>query len=89
MMRREKEFRGISMRLARNYLENLGGTIVDDTTVEADGWRVDLSAEKVAIGPSIELTEVTVAFAADDEFGEEKFEQLIADFSRKAMRAGG
>nr|WP_206674344.1 MULTISPECIES: hypothetical protein [Halolamina] len=89
MMRREKEFRGISVRLARNYLENLGGTAVDDTTVEADEWRVDLSAEKVAIGPSIELTEITVAFEADDGFGEENFEQLIADFSRKAMRAGG
>ena len=89
MMRRTKEFRGISMRLARNYLESLGGTIVDDSTVEADGWRVDLSAEKVAIGPSIELTEVTVAFAAEEGFGEERFDQLIEDFSRKAMRAGG
>jgi hypothetical protein len=89
MIRRTKEFRGISLRLARNYLESLGGTIVDDTTVEGDGWRVDLSAEKVAIGPSIELTEVTVAFEAEDAFGEERFEELIADFSRKAMRAGG
>jgi len=29
-MRREKSFRGISIRLARNYLESLGGTAVDD-----------------------------------------------------------
>ncbi|MCD2204124.1 hypothetical protein [Halobacterium sp. KA-6] len=88
-MKREKEFRGISVRLARNYLENLGGTIVDDDTVEGDGWRAELSAEKVAIGPSLELTEVTVAFAADEEFGEEALEELVEDFSRKAMRAGG
>jgi len=88
-MERTKEFRGISIRLARNYLENLGGTVVDDTTVEGDGWRADLSAEKVSIGPSLQLTEVTIAFAADEAFGEERFEELIEDFSRKAMRAGG
>jgi hypothetical protein len=88
-VKREKEFRGISVRLARNYLENLGGTIVDDDTVEGDGWRAELSAEKVAIGPSLELTEVTVAFAADEEFGEEALKELVEDFSRKAMRAGG
>jgi len=43
----------------------------------------------VAIGASIELTEVTVAFEADGGYGEESFETLIEDFSRKAMRAGG
>ncbi|WP_336037933.1 hypothetical protein [Halobacterium yunchengense] len=87
-MHREKSFRGISVRLARNYLENLGGTAVDDETVEGDGWRADLSAEKVAVGPSLELTEVTVAFDADG-LAESEFEALVADFSRKAMRAGG
>jgi hypothetical protein len=88
-MERTKEFRGISVRLARNYLENLGGTAVDDTTVEGDGWRADLSAEKVSIGPSLQLTEVTIAFEAEEGFGEKRFEELLEDFSRKAMRAGG
>ncbi|WP_435115813.1 hypothetical protein [Halolamina sp. C58] len=87
-MERTKEFRGISVRLARNYLENLGGTAVDDTSVEGEGWRADLSAEKVSIGPSLQLTEVTVVFEADD-LSEAAFEELIEDFSRKAMRAGG
>jgi len=87
---REKEFRGISLRLARNYLQNLGGEATSDTTVEGDGWRADLSAEKVAIGPSLELTEVTVAFEGDgDAMTESAFDELIEDFSRKAMRAGG
>lgn len=88
-MRRRKEYRGISVRLARNYLERLGGTVVDDHTVEGDGWRADLSAEKVSIGPSIELTEVTVVFEAGDGFGEAALDELVADFSQKAMRAGG
>ena len=103
-MRREKQFRGISVRLARNYLESLGGSAVDAAdaddaadatdpeeaeTVRGDGWRATLSAEKVGIGPTIELTEVTVVFEAEPGFGEERFETLIEDFSRKAMRAGG
>jgi hypothetical protein len=87
---REKSYRGISVRLARNYLENLGGEATDDTTVEGDGWRADLSAETVSVGPSIELTEVTVSFDADDDrVSEAEFEELVEDFSRKAMRAGG
>jgi IMP cyclohydrolase len=89
-MNREKSFRGISLRLARQYLENLGGDAVDDTTVEGDGWHADLSAEKVAIGQSLELTEVTVAFEADeDRLSEGELEELVEDFSQKAMRAGG
>jgi MoaD family protein len=83
---REKSFRGISIRLARRYLENLGGEATNDTTVEATGWRADLSSEKASIGPSLQLTEVTVVFEADPEFD---LETLIDRFSQKAMRAGG
>lgn len=84
-MQREKSFRGISLRLARRYLENLGGSVVDDHTVEGDDWTADLSAETVPIGQSLELTEVTVVF----EGPEDTLDDLVADFSQKAMRAGG
>jgi len=82
---REKSFRGISVRLARHYLEKLGGEIVDDERVEGEGWTASLSAEKVSIGPTLELTEVTVVFAGDPE----TLDALIDRFSQKAMRAGG
>lgn len=84
-VRREKAFRGISLRLARRYLENLGGVVKNDQTVEGDDWRVDLSAEKVSIGPTLQITEVTVVFEGD----ENTLDDLIPDFSQKAMRAGG
>ncbi|MFC7156771.1 hypothetical protein ACFQPA_15135 [Halomarina halobia] len=84
-MRREKSYRGISKRLAVQYLENLGGERVDDGAVEAADWRADLSAETVDVAGSIRLTEVTVVF----EGGEAALEELIEDFDRKAMRAGG
>ncbi|PSQ50915.1 hypothetical protein BRD15_00580 [Halobacteriales archaeon SW_6_65_15] len=102
-MRVEKSYRGISERLARHYLSNLGGEVVDeaDGTVEggdadgnakacdadvvADDWRASISSEKVSIGPSVQLTEVTVVFEGD----EETLDSLVADFSQKALRAGG
>lgn len=82
---REKSFRGISKRLARHYLGNLGGEEVDEDTVVADDWRASLAAEKVSVGPSMSLTEVTVTFEGDPD----ALEELVDRFSQKAMRAGG
>jgi hypothetical protein len=91
-MRREKAFRGISKRLAVHYLENLGGELVagdreDDAAAEVAGedWTVTLSAEKVSVAGSMELTEVSVVFEGADD----PVEELVEKFSQKAMRAGG
>lgn len=81
----ERSFRGISVRLARHYLEGLGGEIVDDQHVEGPDWTATLSAEKIAIGRSIELTEVTVVFEGEKA----TLDPLIERFAQKAMRAGG
>lgn len=85
---RAKTYRGISLRLARQYLENLGGEAVDDGVLAGDGWRATLSAEKVPVGEhgTMELTEVTVTFEADDE---STLADIVERFGRKAMRAGG
>ena len=84
-MRVERSFRGISIRLARQYLVGLGGEVRDDETVVGPDWTATLSAESVAIGPSLELTEVTVVFDGP----ETALEDLVERFSRKAIRAGG
>lgn len=96
-MRREKSYRGISKRLAIHYLTNLGGEQVDDDTVEAaeedegeefdwDGdWTATLDAEKVGVGSTLTLTEVTVVFEGDEDV----LDPLIERFGQKAMRAGG
>jgi hypothetical protein len=86
----EKSYRGITERLARHYLSNLGGEIEGgdpegDGDVVADDWRASISSEKVGIGPSVELTEVTVVFEGE----EDALDGLVEDFSQKAMRAGG
>ena len=85
-MQETRQYRGISRRLAADYLENLGGRRVDgDDRIEGDDWSADLSAETVEVAGSMELTEVTVAF--EGEAG--VLEKLVEDFTRKAMRAGG
>lgn len=89
-MQVEKSYRGITERLARHYLSNLGGEIEGGDTetggdVVGDDWRASLSSEKVSIGPTVKLTEVTVVFDGD----EETLDSLIEEFSQKAMRAGG
>lgn len=85
---RRKAYRGISLRLARHYLENLGAEPVEENVLAGDGWRASLSAETVPVGErgTIQLTEVTVVFEADDEA---TLADVVDRFGRKAMRAGG
>lgn len=88
-----RTFRGISVRLAVRYLTNLGGEFLGDdpespsepATVEGDGWRATLTSEVGSVGPSLQLTEVTVAFEGDASV----LDELVPKFSQKAMRAGG
>lgn len=84
-MRREKAYRGISMRLAVRYLEHLGGERVAEDEVEGDDWQATLSAASVGIGPTLDITEITVVFEGD----EETLDSIVERFSQKAMRAGG
>ena len=84
-VRRERSFRGISERLAINYLENLGAEQVDDDRVEADDWTATLSSQTVGIGPSVSLTQVDLIFEGDPD----ALDSLIERFAQKAMRAGG
>jgi len=84
-VREERSFRGISRRMAVGYLENLGGRAAGDGVVEGDGWRADCREATVSVGPSLTLTEVTVTFEGDPE----RIDDLLPEFRRKAMRAGG
>lgn len=84
-----REFRGISKRLAANYLENLGGERVDETggRIVGEDWTAELTERKVnpVPGTSITLNEVRVEFTGD----EDRLRPLIERFAQKAMRAGG
>ena len=88
MIERERSYRGISARAAVGYLENLGGEQLEDGTVEAEdgSWQASLSERKVDVGPSLKLTEVTVAFEGEEP---DALDHVIEKFSQKAIRAGG
>jgi hypothetical protein len=81
----ERSYRGISVRLAIHYLEALGGDQVGPGRVEGPDWTADLAADTASVGPTLTLTEVTVSFEGDGD----RLDDLVARFSRKAMRAGG
>jgi hypothetical protein len=83
---RSRSYRGISVRAALGYLENVGGEQVDDQRVEGEGWSATLSSEKVEVGPSMRLTEVTVEFEGESIA---TLDPVIEKFSQKAIRAGG
>jgi len=89
MMEETREFRGISKRLAANYLENLGGERLDEAgdRIEGEGWSAELSERKVKPipGASITLNEVRVEFRGEGT----RLRPLIDRFAQKAMRAGG
>jgi hypothetical protein len=84
-MRVERSFRGISLRLALKYMESIGGEAVGEREARGEGWQAELSAETVAIGPSLELTEVTVVFEGEEAV----LDSVVPAFAKKAIRAGG
>lgn len=85
MERRERNYRGISGRAAIGYLESVGGNRTDDRTVEGEGWQASIVSDTVEIGPTLELTELTIQFEGDAE----TLDTVIDEFAQKAMRAGG
>lgn len=54
-------------------------------TVEAPAWRATLATASVSVGPTLELTEVTVRFEGE----ETALPPVVEAFAQKAMRAGG
>ncbi|WP_327051978.1 hypothetical protein [Halomicrococcus gelatinilyticus] len=80
-----RRFRGLTLEQAMGYLENLGGERRSDAEIEGEGWRAHLSSEKVPVGPSYRLTEVTVTWTGQEAVAE----PVILHFRLKAFRAPG
>jgi len=87
MMEETREFRGISKRLAAQYLETLGGERTDGAgdRIEAEDWSAELSERKVNPMGSITLNEVEIRFEGEAD----TLRPTIERFAQKAMRAGG
>jgi hypothetical protein len=104
-MRETRQFRGISRRLAVQYLETIGGDRVDEGPVDEGPTDEDQDDEGPIDENRVEgdgwtatLSEETVPVAGSIELTEvtivfegdrERLEPVIETFARKAMRAGG
>ena len=80
-----RSFRGLTEDMAIRYLENTGAKRVGEHEFEGDGWRATMSVDRVPVGPTFRLTEVTVTWIGD----EDALEPVITAFRVKAFRAPG
>lgn len=81
----KRAFRGVTLERAIGYPKSLGGTRTGEATVEGPGWRATLSAERVPVGPSYRLTEVTVDWTGEADV----LDDVILHFRVKTFRAPG
>ncbi|MFT4890464.1 MAG: hypothetical protein ACI9YT_001379 [Halobacteriales archaeon] len=80
-----RSFRGLTEEMAIRYLENTGAERVGEHEFEGDGWRATMSVDRVPVGPTFRLTEVTVTWVGDEDV----LEPVITAFRVKAFRAPG
>jgi hypothetical protein len=79
-----REIRGIPYFLLKEYLQELGGTLIQEDVVAGDGWRVRL--ERIApfrLG-SLEVGQTRLTMELEDG----KAEDFLQRFALKTLRAG-
>jgi sulfur-carrier protein len=80
-----EEVHSIPLWLLREYLEEIGGTAVNDNRIEGKGWTVTLTKlEPKKIG-SLRIGQVKLEIAGDTE----AIATMKQAFNQKTMRAGG
>lgn len=80
-----REMRGIPKFLLKEYLVEMGGTIIDDTRVESPNFTVVFETmEPFRLG-ALEVGQNRLIIHVDQTWKDEFFRQ----FSQKTLRAGG
>jgi hypothetical protein len=80
-----REMRGIPLWLLREYLEEMGGTAINDNLIQADRWKVTLTKmEPFKLG-ALEVGQVLVEIEIDENHSDDFFRK----FNLKTLRAGG
>ena len=79
-----REMRGIPFFLLVEYLEELGGTVVNDGQVHGPGWRVKLTRmEPFRLG-SLSVGQTRLEIQIEDD----KVDAFMEQFGKKTLRAG-
>ena len=79
-----REMRGIPLWLLREYLQEMGGTAVDDHMVKAEGWTVRLTRMDPFRLGSLEVGQTRL----DIEIEDDQVDEFLAAFAKKTLRAG-
>jgi hypothetical protein len=79
-----REMRGIPYFLLKEYLQELGGTLMAEDEVRGEGWTVRLEKmEPFRLGSlSVGQTRLTM------QIREDVYDDFMAKFSMKTLRAG-
>jgi hypothetical protein len=80
-----REMRGIPLWLLREYLEEMGGTVVDDGLVQAAGWSVRLTRMDPFRLGSLVVGQTRLEVEIEDAL----VEPFMQQFAKKTLRAGG
>lgn len=79
-----REMRGIPLWLLREYLQELGGTAIDDNFVRAEGWNVCLTRmEPFRLG-SLVVGQTRLDIEIEDQLAD----AFLTAFEKKTLRAG-
>ncbi len=79
-----REMRGIPLWLLREYLQELGGTTIDDGLVRAEGWSVRLTRmEPFRLG-SLAVGQTRLDIEIEDQLAD----AFLEVFAKKTLRAG-
>ena len=79
-----REMRGIPFFLLVEYLEELGGTVVNDEQVQGPGWSVNLTRmEPFRLG-SLSVGQTRLEIDIEDHL----VDDFIEKFGKKTLRAG-
>lgn len=79
-----REMRGIPYFLLKEYLQELGGSLVEENLIRGDGWSVTLERMKPFRLGSLEVGQTRLTIELEDRIAED-FQQR---FFKKTLRAG-
>jgi len=85
LKRQEQEIRGVPLWLVREYLQELGGQVGPDGSIQGPGWSIRLrQIDDYQVG-SLSVGQVSLELEADPGV----FDDISQGLKRKLVRAGG
>ena len=79
------EMRGIPYYLLKEYLQELGGTLIGEDLIEGEGWSVKIEKMEPFHLFSLSVGQSRLTMELDDAVADDFLER----FKKKTLRAGG